>query len=134
MAYKVYNSPQKIDAKWFFLQKSWIFEIAVPHDIHISCFIFQSSSQEDVFHLKVTLCTKTSFWGKMALITDKETDESWDIFIIWKINSGLVWAAGQYCEKKVWGRLWATFKARFFMFSWAKNGLKILLKILKRSY
>ena len=32
--------------------------------------------------------------------TDKETDESWDIFIIWKINSGLVWAAGQYCEKK----------------------------------
>ena len=28
--------------------------------------------------------------------TDKETDESWDIFIVWKINSGLVWAAGPY--------------------------------------
>ena len=33
-------------------------------------------------------------------VTDKETDESWDIFMIWKINSGLVWATGQYCEKK----------------------------------
>ena len=35
-------------------------------------------------------------------ITDKETDESWDMFIIWKINSGLVRTAGQYCEKKFW--------------------------------
>ena len=25
--------------------------------------------------------------------TERETDESWDIFKIWKINSGLVWAA-----------------------------------------
>ena len=38
-------------------------------------------------------------------ITDKETDESWDMFIICKINSGLVRTAGQYCEKKVLGRL-----------------------------
>jgi hypothetical protein len=29
-------------------------------------------------------------------ITDKETDESGDIFIIRKINSGMVWAAGPY--------------------------------------
>ena len=28
---------------------------------------------------------------------------------------------GHTCEKKVWGRLWATFEARFFMFSWAKK-------------
>ena len=47
--------------------------------------------------------------------TDKETDESWDIFILWKINSGLVWAAGPVLWKKVWGRLWATFEARFFL-------------------
>ena len=32
--------------------------------------------------------------------TDKETDGSWDIFIILKINSGMVLLAGQYCEKK----------------------------------
>ena len=25
---------------------------------------------------------------------------NWDIFITWKINSGLVWAAGQYMKKK----------------------------------
>ena len=34
-------------------------------------------------------------------ITDKRTDASWDIFITWKINSGLVWAAGQYMKKKL---------------------------------
>jgi hypothetical protein len=33
-------------------------------------------------------------------------------------------------EKKVWGRLLATFEARFFMFSWAKNKFKFFLKIL----
>ena len=60
--------------------------------------------------------------------TDKETDESWDIFIDWKFNSGLVWAAGQYCEKKVCGRLWATFEACFFMFSWAKNKFRFFWK------
>ena len=30
----------------------------------------------------------------------RQMSESWDIFMIWKINSGLVWAVGQYCEKK----------------------------------
>ena len=43
-----------------------------------------------------------------ALITDKETDESWDILIIRKINSGLVWAAGQYCGKKM-GQIMSNF-------------------------
>ena len=35
--------------------------------------------------------------------TDKETDESWEIFIIWKINFGL-WAMGWagLWKKKVW--------------------------------
>ena len=52
-------------------------------------------------------------------ITDKETDASWDMFIIWKINSGL-WS-GLDCEKKTgWGRLWVTFEARFFTFSGSK--------------
>ena len=32
--------------------------------------------------------------------TDKGTDESWDMFITYKINSGLVWAAGPYLWKK----------------------------------
>ena len=50
----------------------------------------------------------------LIVITDKETDESWDIFIIWKINSGLVWAAGPVLWKKNWSRLWATSEARFF--------------------
>ena len=35
---------------------------------------------------------------------------------------------GHTCEKKVWGRLWATFEARFFMFSWAKKNLKFFWK------
>ena len=30
----------------------------------------------------------------------RQMSESWDIFMVWKINSGLVWAVGQYCEKK----------------------------------
>ena len=38
--------------------------------------------------------------------TDQETDESWDIFIIWKINSGLVWAAGLYLWKKKFGTVY----------------------------
>ena len=47
--------------------------------------------------------------------TDKETDESCDIFIIWKkkINSGLVWAARQYCEKK-FGPIMSNFWGPFF--------------------
>ena len=32
--------------------------------------------------------------------TDKETDVSWDIFIIWKINSGLVWSKKVWAENK----------------------------------
>ena len=57
----------------------------------------------------------------------KERAESWDIFIIWKINSGLVGQPGQYCEKKGWGRLWAAFEAHFLCF----HGQKINLSFLK---
>ena len=64
----------------------------------------------------------------MGTTTNKETDESWGIFIIWKINSGLVWAAGQYCEKKVWGQLWATFEAVFLCFHGQKINLKCFWK------
>ena len=47
-------------------------------------------------------------------IIDKRTDTSWDIFMTWKINSWLVWAAGPGHEKKVWGRLRATFEGGYF--------------------
>ena len=59
--------------------------------------------------------------------TDKETDESWDIFIIWKINSGLVWAAGPVLWKKSLGPIMSNFWGPFFfMFSWAKNKSKFI--------
>ena len=62
------------------------------------------------------------FWGHNFLLHGKNTyakgerhdKMSWDIFITWKIKSGLVWAASQYMKKKVWGRLWATFEGVFF--------------------
>ena len=66
----------------------------------------------------------------LIVITDKETDESWDIFIIWKINSGLVWAAGPVLWKKSLGPIMINFWGLFFKFSWAKNKFKIFLKIL----
>ena len=50
----------------------------------------------------------------VIIITDKDTDEFWDIFIIWKINSGLVWAARQYCEKKSLGPIMSNFWGPFF--------------------
>ena len=64
------------------------------------------------------------------LVTDKETDESWGHIYNMKNQfwAGLgSWAST--VKKKVWGRLWATFEARFFMFSWAKNKFKICLTI-----
>ena len=66
--------------------------------------------------------------GQLVRATDKETDESWDIFIIWKINSRLVWAPGPVLWKKVWGRLLATFEVCFFTFSWAKNKFNLFWK------
>ena len=45
--------------------------------------------------------------------TDKETDESWDIFIIWKINSGLVWAARPVLWKKKFGPIMSKFWGPF---------------------
>ena len=44
----------------------------------------------------------------MVASTDQETDESWDISIVWKINSGLVWVLG-YCEKKSLGPIMSIF-------------------------
>ena len=65
---------------------------------------FSTLMSEKIFYkveslnLKFLLCMQS-----YVMNTDKETDVSWDIFIIWKINSGL-WAvgwAGLDCEK-VW--------------------------------
>ena len=41
---------------------------------------------------------------------------------MWKINSGLVWAAGPYLW--VWGRLWATFEGVFNVFKGKKKNWK----------
>ena len=60
---------------------------------------FSTLMSEKIFYkveslnLKFLLCMQS-----YVMNTDKETDVSWDIFIIWKINSGL-WAVG-------WARLW----------------------------
>ena len=58
-------------------------------------------------------------------ITDRETDVSWDIFIIWKINSRL-WA-GLDCKKR-FGMIMSNCWGRFFKFSWVKNQFKIFCK------
>ena len=58
-------------------------------------------------------------------ITDRETDVSWDIFIIWKINSRL-WA-GLDCKKR-FGMIMSNCRGRFFKFSWVKNQFKIFCK------
>ena len=62
--------------------------------------------------------------------TDKETDESKDIFIIWKINSGLVWAAGLVLWKKSLGPIMSNFWGPFLCFHRQKINLKFFLKIL----
>ena len=45
----------------------------------------------------ITWC-RVQYWKRSlnlkGWITNEETDGSWDISITWKINSGLVWAAG----------------------------------------
>ena len=55
----------------------------------------------------------------MNQCTDKETDESWDIFMIWKINSGLVWAAGQYCGKKSLDKVFHEWRTLVFCVSFS---------------
>ena len=50
----------------------------------------------------------------LIVITDKETDESWDIFIIWKINSGPVLAVGPYLWKKSLWLIMSKFWGLFF--------------------
>ena len=69
--------------------------------------------------LKVQLYNFLFTADPKLLLTDKETDASWDIFIIWKINSGL-WGWLD-CAKKGLSRLWATFEAHFLKSTWTKN-------------
>ena len=47
--------------------------------------------------------------------TDKRTDACSRHFMIWKINSGLVWAAGPYLWKKSLGPIMSNFWGRFFL-------------------
>ena len=54
-------------------------------------------------------------------------------FIIWKINSVLVWAAGPVMKKNV-GQLWATFLGGFFTFWGAKKNFKNILATALKSY
>ena len=65
------------------------------------------------------VCTK-------LLITDKETDESWDIFMIWKINSWLVLAAVPVLWKIDYEQL---LKPVFYVFM-GKKRVNFFLKIL----
>ena len=44
----------------------------------------------------------------------------WAIFMEQNMSSGLILVCWQYWKKKL-GRLWATFEADFFMFSWSKK-------------
>ena len=59
---------------------------------------------------------KNCIFMRLASATDKETDESLDIFIVWKINYGLVWVAGSYLWKKKFGPIMSSFWGPFFMF------------------
>ena len=77
---------------------------------------------------KAMLLSDSSLDFRTIKTTDKETD--WDIFIIWKINSGLVWAAWPYLWKKAWGRLWATFEGGFLCFRGQSCIVVIFLKWL----
>ena len=67
----------------------------------------------------------THEWSRLSGIwligigTDKKTDESWDIFIVWKINSGL-WA-GLDREKKMFGPIMSNFWGPFFKVFMGKN-------------
>ena len=65
--------------------------------------------------------------------TDKETDEPWDIFIIWIFISGLFWAVGAAEKKNPNCHNYATFEVSFLMFSW-QIFYFIFLNIVKPSY
>ena len=53
---------------------------------------------------------------------------SWDIFVVWKINSGL-WAVGWAgLWKKGLGQLWASFEAHFLSFHGQKINFTFVLK------
>ena len=82
------------------------------------------SKKQDIFYYNL-------FLSKHLLSFDpqnKETDESWDIFIIWNMNSRLVWAAGPYLWKKSLGPIMSNFRDPFFTFSLAKNKFKFFWK------
>ena len=65
--------------------------------------------------------------------TDKRTDACSRHFMIWKINSGLVWAAGKYMKKK-WGPIMSNFWGRFFLcfqgqkiFFWKYHSVRVFI-------
>ena len=60
-------------------------------------------------------------WYAKVPSTDKETDKSWEKFILWKVNSGLVWAAVQYCEKKFGAYYEELLRLGFLCFHGQKN-------------
>ena len=80
------------------------------------------------------LIEKNAYLSGKSQGTDKETDASWDIFMIWKINSGQ-WAVGcglgWTVKKKGLGQLWATFEARFLSFYGQKMNLKFFWKYFR---
>ena len=71
------------------------------------------------FFLSALISWRSVGVGGGGSFTDKEINESWDISLTQKINSGMVWSA---CEKK--------FGADYeqLTFSWAKNEFKMVLK------
>ena len=69
--------------------------------------------------------TASSGLHSCILHTDKETDESVDIFIISKINSGL-WAEGWAgLKKKVWPNCEQLLRPGFLTFDGQKNNLNL---------
>ena len=62
----------------------------------------------------------------MSATTDRETDASWDIFIIWKINSGL-WAGLDWTVEKNGPIMSQPLRPIFFTFS-GENTTAFVLK------
>ena len=68
-----------------------------------------------------------TLFSTMASTTDKRTDACSRDFMIWKINSRLVWAAGPYLWKKSLCRLWATFEGVFYVFKGKKRKFETII-------
>ena len=77
----------------------------------------RKKNRQTAVHIIFTTCLwmfshKILVKARTIFSTDKETDESWEIFIIWKINFGL-WAGRNY-EKKRFGPFMSNFWGLFF--------------------